>query len=473
MSVASSSTRPPGRSVRSLVADVLKIDQSDVVDDLQYQFIPEWDSLQHVALMLALEEELGVEIDACQRVSLSSFRAIREFVAAHGNSQAVVPRQSAPEVDAGRVARGLANVVVDTSRVTRIDGERGELEYRGFSIHELAARATFEEVVYLLVHGHLPAAEQLQALRQELQDARSTVPEAVLELMAGLAGAHPMDALRTGISALGAWQEHGAGSSCLSTVREGIRLIGRVPVLIAAHHAARTGAPLRQASSDASHAAHLLHLLRGEAPTAAEAALIDCSLVVHADHSANASAFTARVVTSCRANVYSAMTAAVSAFAGELHGGAAEGVMRLVDEVGTPDRAHDYVQRKLSENQPVMGFGHRVYRTEDPRVRHLRQAARAASEQRGDMTGYEVIAAVSEAMAPYSRHGVSANVDLYAGLLYRMLGIPNDLAVPMFVAGRTAGWLAQVLEQQANHVLIRPRLRYVGATGRTYPGRGQ
>jgi citrate synthase len=209
-------------------------------------------------------------------------------------------------------------------------------------------------------------------------------------------------------------------------------------------------------------------MLFGKAPSPSIVRFIEKDLIMHADHSANASAFAARVAIGCRANLHAAITAAIAAFSGSLHGGAAERVMDLIDAVGTPENAATYVRDCLDRNQPVMGFGHRVYRVEDPRVRHLREAARDLSREQGDMRGLAIIEAVVQAMEPYARHGVGPNVDLYAGLVYRLLGLPDDLAVPIFVAGRMAGWVAQALEQKSNNVLIRPLLHYTGATGREY-----
>jgi citrate synthase len=463
--------------IESVIARVLRIEPDDITDDLSYHAIPQWDSLQHVALMLALEGELGVTIDADLTLQLSSVAAIREFAAARAAMNgAATPTAAtasaaptAPTMGAGPVVhRGLDGVYVDRTAISKIDGERGALEYRGYSIHDLATHATFEATAYLLVHGQLPEPAQLAAFTAELTAARQ-VPAQVLEVMRALAHAHPMEALRTGISALGAFDPDAGDDSAAASLRKGVRLIAQVPLLIGAHHAARQRRDLVAPPPGLSHAAYFLHLLRGSAPSPTAARLIDLDLIVHADHSSNASAFAARVVIGCKAGIHGALTAAVSAFAGQLHGGAAERVMTLVDAIPEPSQAAAYVAERQARNEPVMGFGHRVYRTEDPRVRHLRAAALEASREHGNLVPYEVIAAVVEAMKPYARHGVDANVDLYSGLLYRMLDLPDDLAVPIFVAGRMAGWVAQALEQQANNILIRPLLHYVGPTGRAYP----
>ncbi|MFT3770637.1 MAG: citrate/2-methylcitrate synthase [Minicystis sp.] len=454
-----------GVAVEPIVARVLGIDVARVTDDLTYQSIPEWDSFRHVALMLALEEALGVPITDELTLSLHSLAAIREFAGAPAGAAAPAAREAEPA--AVEVHRGLAGVHVDRTRITRIDGENGVLEHRGYSIHDLVERSSFEEMALLLISGDLPEAAQLGAFEAELRSCRA-LPEPVVGIVRALAHAHPMEVLRTGVSALGAFAPDARDESPEAALRAGVRLIAQIPTLIAAHHAIRSGREPIDPLPAGSHAHNLLYMLSGQEPSPAAARFVDMDLMVHADHSSNASAFAARVVIGCQANLHAAVTAAIAAFSGALHGGAAERVIDLIDEVGTPERAAAYVRERLSANQPVMGFGHRVYRTEDPRVRHLRAAARELSRERGDERGLAIIEAIIAAMEPYARHGIGPNVDLYAGLAYRLLGLPDDLSVPMFVAGRIAGWVAQALEQRSNNVLIRPLLHYVGPTGRAY-----
>jgi len=461
--------------IEPIIARALAIEVDRVTDDLSYQSISEWSSLGHVALMVELERHLGVTIGEDTFLELRSVPAIREFAqAGPPDERSTTAESPAPPAKAGSsvtVHRGLENVYFDRSTITRIDGEEGALEYRGYSIHDLAEHASFEETAWLLLHGDLPDAGQLREFRDQLH-ADSELPDSVLALLRTMADAHPMEALRTAVSALGATHSTGRDESTEDAARAAVRLIAQIPVLIAAHHAVRTGRELPRPAQDASHATRFLHLLRGEQPSPTESRFVDTELVVHADHGSNASAFAARVAKSCGSNMHAAVTAAIATFSGPLHGGAAERVIDLVDAVGHPDNARAYVRDRFARNLPVMGFGHRVYRTEDPRVRHLRAMAAELSRQRGDSRGYDIVLAVVEAMKPYARHGIEPNVDLYAGLLYRSLGLPDDLAVPMFVAGRIAGWAAQALEQQRNNVLIRPLLDYVGPSGRRYlPGR--
>ncbi|WP_149183691.1 citrate/2-methylcitrate synthase [Streptomyces sp. TRM49041] len=455
-------------SVDRLVARTLGIAEDRVTDSLEYQSISEWDSLGHVSLMVALEEAYGVPVDDELTLALRSVPAIREFA----DGRVPAPPSAAPEAgDRATVYRGLEGVTFDHTTITRIDGAAGTLEYRGYSIHDLAAHASFEEVAYLLVHGELPDPTTLETFEKELRAARA-LPGPVLDIARSLAHAHPMEALRTCVSALGAWgprREPGTDETYEQAREAGVALIAQVPMIVAAHHAFRGGREPLIPDDETSYAEAFLTALLGERPTPAAVRFINKGFIVHADHSSNASAFTARVAIGCRAGMTAAVTAAVAAFAGSVHGGAAERVVGLIDQVGSPGRAAAYVAELQGRGEPVMGFGHRVYRTEDPRVRHLRATAVELSEERGDTEGLEILDAVAAAMRPYHRHGVAPNVDLYAGLAYRLLGLPDDLAVPLFVVGRTAGWVAQALEQRSNNVLIRPLLDYVGPRGRAFP----
>lgn len=463
--------------IEPIIARALAIELDRVTDDLHYQSISEWSSLGHVALMVELERHLGITIEDDTFLELRSVPAIREFAQLpKPDDRSMTAEPAAGSTGAGRppvtVHRGLENVYFDRTTITRIDGDEGALEYRGYSIHDLAEHASFEETAWLLIHGDLPDAGQLQEFRDQLRAAAAELPSSIIDLLRTMAGAHPMEALRTAVSAIGAAYSTGRDESYEDAYLAAVRLIGQIPVLIAAHHAFRTGRELQSPAPDASHATRFLQLLRGWQPSPTESRFVDRELVVHADHGSNASAFAARVAKSCGANMHAAVTAAIATFSGPLHGGAAERVTDLVDAVGHPDNAQAYVSDRFARNLPVMGFGHRVYRTEDPRVRHLRSMAAELSRQQGDSRGLEIVLAVVEAMKPYARHGIEPNVDLYAGLIYRLLGLPDDLSVPMFVAGRIAGWAAQALEQQRNNVLIRPLLDYVGPSGRRHiPGR--
>jgi len=371
------------------------------------------------------------------------------------------------ETEKIEVHRGLKGVYFDRSQVCFIDGRAGELSYRGYSIHDLAEHSTFEETCHLLLYGELPTRSQLERLDAELKAAR-TLPPAAYEMIRLLAPAHPMDVLRTTVSALAAFDPDVADSSPAATRRKGVRLTSQVPMIVAAHEHIRNGREPVAPDAALPHAANFLYMLKGARPAAEVARLMDVDMILHAEHGSNASSFTARVVAGTEANLHAAITAAIAALSGPAHGGAAENVMRMAQEVGDPSRAAEYVRQKRSNKEPVMGFGHRVYRTEDPRARHMRAGVEALSRRLGQPQWYRILAALVEAMKPYARHGVNVNVDFYAGVVYYLNGIAEDLFVPIFAAGRVPGWSVQVLEQMANNILIRPLTVYNGPEPRAY-----
>ena len=366
-----------------------------------------------------------------------------------------------------QIHRGLQGVYFDRSAVCDIDGRAGELWYRGYSIHDLAEHSTFEETSYLLFHGELPTAAQLEDWSNALVAARSVPPE-VIEVIRTVQRAHPMDVLRTAVSALAAADPDVADNSPEGTLRKSVRLTSQVPMLVAAHHRIRSGLEPLGPDPTLGHAANFLWLLKGERPSEDAARLMDLDLVLHAEHGSNASAFTARVVAGTDANLHAAVTSAVAALSGPAHGGAAENVMRMAQEIGEPENAAAYVKALREERKPVMGFGHRVYRTEDPRARHMRAGVQRLSQEMGQPKWYAILEATVEAMRPYARLGVNVNVDFYAGVVYYLHGIPEDLFVPIFAVGRTPGWCVQVMEQFQHNILIRPLTLYSGPAPREY-----
>ena len=365
------------------------------------------------------------------------------------------------------IHRGLKEVYFDRSDACFIDGRAGVLQYRGYSIHDLAARSTFEETAFLLLHGDLPSRARLEAFEAELRAARA-LPGEIVDLLRLVRRAHPMDALRTAVSALAAFDPEAADGSPEATLRKGVRLTSQLPTIVMAHHAIREGREPVEPSATLPHAANFLYMLGGEEPGEDAARLMDTDFILHAEHGSNASAFAARVVAGTQADLHGAVTAAVAALAGPSHGGAAENVMRMAREIGSPERAADYVKDLRARGEPVMGFGHRVYRAEDPRARHLREGVLRLSREKGEPGWYAILEAVVEAMRPYARLGVRVNVDFYAGAIYHLHGIPQDLFVPIFAVGRVPGWTVQVLEQMANNILIRPLLHYTGLRDRPY-----
>jgi len=371
--------------------------------------------------------------------------------------------------DSGKVEihRGLQGVHFDRSRVCFIDGRAGELLYRGYSIHDLATRSTFEETCYLLLHGELPTAAELDRFDAELKAARK-LPAGVLDIINTVRDAHPMDVLRTAVSALAAFDSEVGDLSAEATLRKGVRLTAQVPMIIAAHEAIRRGREAVAPDPQLAHAANFLYMVTGQLPSANAARLMDVDMILHAEHGSNASAFTARVVAGTKANLHAAITAAIAALSGPSHGGAAENVIRMAQEIGDASRAADYVKAKRANKEAVMGFGHRVYRAEDPRARHMRAGVEALSREMGDPRWYQILEALVEAMKPYARHGVNVNVDFYAGVVYFLNGLTEDLFVPVFAAGRVPGWTVQVMEQLENNILIRPLTLYDGPARRDY-----
>ena len=366
-----------------------------------------------------------------------------------------------------KIHRGLNNVYFDRTKTTYINGKEGILEYRGFNIHDLAEKSSFEEVSYLLLYGKLPTISELKSFNSSLKSSRN-IPSEVIDIIKSLKDSHPMDVLRTAVSALSSFDEEAGDKSYDATMRKGIRLTSQVPTIVMAHNSLRNGKDPVEPSKELSHAANFIYMLNGETPTESTSTLMDKDFIVHADHGSNASAFAARVCAGTQADLHSAITTGISVLSGPSHGGAAENVMKMVKEVGSPDNAKDYVINLQKSGERVMGFGHRVYKAEDPRAAQLREGVKFLSEEKGDPSWYEILVAVMDAMKPYQRRGIYANVDFFAGVIYHLLGIPTDLFVPIFAVGRIPGWTIQVLEQYDNNILLRPLLSYTGEHEQEY-----
>ena len=366
-----------------------------------------------------------------------------------------------------KIHRGLNNVYFDRTNTTYINGKEGILEYRGYNIHDLAEKSSFEEVSYLLLYGKLPSISELKSFNSSLKNSRN-IPGEIIDIIKSLKDSHPMDVLRTAVSALSSFDEEAGDKSYDATMRKGIRLTSQVPTIVMAHNSLRNGKDPVEPSKELSHAANFIYMLNGEAPTESTSTLMDKDFIVHADHGSNASAFAARVCAGTQADLHSAITTGISVLSGPSHGGAAENVMKMVKEVGSPDNAKDYVINLQKSGERVMGFGHRVYKAEDPRAAQLREGVKFLSEEKGDPSWYEILVAVMDAMKPYQRRGIYANVDFFAGVIYHLLGIPTDLFVPIFAVGRIPGWTIQVLEQYENNILLRPLLSYTGEHEQEY-----
>jgi citrate synthase len=356
--------------------------------------------------------------------------------------------------------KGLRDIVAAQTAISDIDGERGRLWYCGYDIADLAEHSTFEEVVYLLHHLRLPTRDELEELMEFLAAERE--PSAFIRhLLPPLAEqTAPMSMLRTAISASSAYDPDGWDMSGRAQYRKALRLISRTPTFIASFDRLRTGQEVISANPKLPLAANFLWMLHGEEPEAEDAEALDTTFILYADHTMNASTFTARIIASTLADMHSAITGAVAALKGPLHGGANEEAMKMAEQIGTPDRAAEYVHDRLARHERIMGFGHAVYRTMDPRARILKQLALEVGRRAGDTRWYEIFDAVEQ--TTLERKGLYPNVDLYAAAVYRSLGIPTDLMTPLFALARMAGWTAHVREQYADNRIIRPDSDYVG-----------
>ncbi len=360
--------------------------------------------------------------------------------------------------------RGLEDVVAADSTICYIDGERGILSYGGIDIHELAEKSTFEEVCFLLWEGRLPRKEELRKLRAQIGRERA-LPAESLPLLASLARrSTPMDALRTAISSLSDTDSDARDMSPEANRRKSVRLTGQIASLIAAFHRLRQGKPVVPADPGRAHAEDFLRMLNGETGRSAAVRALDIALILHADHEFNASTFAARVTAATLSDMHSAITSAVGALKGPLHGGANEAVIQMLIEIGSLERVDGYIRGKLARKERIMGFGHRVYTTEDPRASHLRAMSREVAESSGETRWYDISRRIEKLMNEEKK--LNANVDFYSASVYYMLGIPPDLFTPIFAVSRISGWTAHVLEQYANNRLIRPRAEY---TGPPYP----
>jgi len=357
---------------------------------------------------------------------------------------------------------GLEDVVAGTSAICFLDGARGVLAYQGMDIHDLAREATFEETCFLLWHGRLPGRAELGDLQTALAAARR-LPEPVLRLMRSLPPAPAMDTLRTLTSALAHHDADVDDRSPQAAARKAVRLTGQLASVVATSGRLAAGGGAIAPDPALGHAANFLYMLTGERPGALATRAFDIALILHADHELNASTFAARVCAATLSDIHSAVVAAIGTLKGPLHGGANADVMRLLLDLGedaSPERVDDAIRAKLARKEKVPGFGHRVYRTEDPRATHLRRMSRELGETTGHPAWYEMSRRIEERVKADKQ--IDPNVDFYSASVYYTLGIPVDLYTPIFAVSRVAGWTAHILEQYANNRLIRPRAEYIG-----------
>lgn len=363
-------------------------------------------------------------------------------------------------------AAGLRGVVAAQSSIGDVNGEQGILIYQGYDIHDLAEHSTFEEVVYLLWHGQLPNADELAAHTAELR-ANYAAPAEVIDLMKQFPkDSDPMDVLRTAVSSLDFFDKAGHGTDRENATAAAVKLTGQIGTIAAAWDRIRNGKDVVAPDSSLSIAENFLYMLRGEKADADEARMFDIALILHADHELNASTFTTRVVAGTLADMYGSVTAGIAALAGPLHGGANTAVMKMLIEIGDVDKIDGWLEKALEEKRKIMGIGHAVYKTEDPRATWLRKFSKQMAEKKGESKWFEMSQKIENAML--EKKGMHPNVDFYSASTYYLMGIALDMYTPIFAVSRISGWTGHILEQYANNKLIRPRAEYIGARDLKY-----
>lgn len=363
------------------------------------------------------------------------------------------------------VAKGLEGVVAEATKLSDVQGNVGRLLYRGYDINDLADNSTFEETVYLLWYGVLPTQTQLDEFRAQLAAQRALPAGVIAQMQTFPHDATPMDILRTVVSLLGVY-DAAKGDAPKFAPQQALRLTAQMATIATTWNSIRNGQAPVAPRADLSHAANFLYMLTGQEPDPRAARIMDTALVLHADHSLNASTFVARSIASTLSDMYSAIVGALAALKGPLHGGANEAVMRTLLQIGSVEGVESYVADTFARKGKVMGFGHRVYRANDPRAEYLRVIAREAGEVSGNPLWYEMQEAMRRAVQ--ARKNLPVNVDFYSASVYYALGIPVDLFTPVFATSRIAGWSAHVLEQYADNRIVRPDALYIGARDLTY-----
>jgi citrate synthase len=361
---------------------------------------------------------------------------------------------------------GLRGVVAAQSAIGDVNGEDGILIYQGYNIHDLAENSTFEEVVFLLWNGRLPKADELADLTAKIR-ANYGIPSEVVELMKSFPkDADPMDVLRTSVSSLDFYDKAGHGTDRENALNTAIKLTAQIPTLVTAWERIRTDKDIIAPDSSLSIAENFLYTLRGEKAEADEAHIFDVALILHADHELNASTFTTRVVAGTLADMYGAVTAGIAALAGPLHGGANTNVMKMLIEIGDIDKLEPWLDEALAAKKKIMGIGHAVYKTEDPRATWLRKFSKQLGEKKGNTKWFEMSEKLEKLM--HEKKGMFPNVDFYSASAYYLMDIPLDQYTPIFAVSRISGWTGHILEQYGNNKLIRPRAEYIGARDLKY-----
>ncbi len=361
---------------------------------------------------------------------------------------------------------GLRGVVAAQSAIGDVNGDEGKLIYQGYDIHDLAENSTFEEVIFLLWNGRLPKQDELDGLTEQLR-ANYEVPSAVIDLMKQFPkDSDPMDVLRTAVSSLDFFDKDGHGTDRENATKAAIKITGQIGTIAAAWDRIRNDKDVVAPDASLSIAENFLHMLRGEKPDADETRMFDIALILHADHELNASTFTTRVVAGTLADMYGAVTAGIAALAGPLHGGANTNVMKMLIKIGEPDKIDAFVDDALENKKKIMGIGHAVYKTEDPRATWLRKFSKTMADKKGEQKWFDMSQRIEKLML--EKKGMYPNVDFYSASTYYLMGIALDMYTPIFAVSRISGWTGHILEQYHNNKLIRPRAEYIGLRDQKY-----
>jgi citrate synthase len=364
------------------------------------------------------------------------------------------------------VTAGLEDIVAASSAICDVNGKEGRLIYQGYDIHDLAEHSTFEEVVYLLWFGRLPTKPELDTISKELRVNRALPAQVISTMKVFPKDADPMEVLRTATSMLSFYDPDDRDNGMEANVRKATRLVAQLPTIVAAWDNIRNGREAISPKDDLSTAANFIYMLTGKVPDDVATKSLDIALILHADHELNASTFAARVAAATLTDIHSATVAAIGALKGPLHGGANQEVIKMLLEIDKPEKVDAFVHKMFDEHKKIMGFGHRVYKTEDPRAHHLRKMSEELGKRKGEPKWFNMSRQIEDIVLK-EKH-LNANVDFYSASVYYMLGIPTDLFTPIFAISRMSGWAAHILEQYANNRLIRPRAEYTGQRNLKY-----
>jgi len=444
-------------SVSKVIAQALSIPLTAVDADLCYQSNVQWDSLGHINLMLALEKNFNIKIDQHTVLDLISLETILTHVLKNKKNieQALC---TAPQETANThpIYRGLNNIYFDESKISYIDAENSKLFYRGYSIVDLVAYASYEEVVYLLIQGELPNPQELHSFQQKIISLRE-LPDNLLQMVRLLAPTQSLTAvIRTAVSALSEIMAD------FPVIDQGIAYIAKIPTIMGAYLAYKNNQEFIKPITTLSQVEYLLQMLLGHVPEADVVRAVETNMILQAEHESNASAFAARIAKSTEATLGDALTVAIATFSGMLHGGALTGVLEMLEEISRENNVKTCIQQRIKNKQPIYGFGHRVYRSIDPRSKHLQQNAEYLSAKYRNTKWLDILEEIKIEMRDYMSHGININDDFHACISYLLAGFSKESLVPVFIAARSAGWVAHILEQSSNNILIRPRLKYVG-----------